>query len=236
MDIVAHRGYGEAYPENTRLAFTEAAETADWIELDLRTCKTGHVVVFHDEHLDRLTDDTGPLKAKSWSEVRTLEVADSTETVPLLEEALSTIPNGTGVQLELKEYGSADEILEIVSDHPHPTRYISFSPLALNEVRVRSPEESLGFILHPGLFAGNPQLGLDFATQLDCSTVHLYPQMLRDGKTVSLAKERGLDVQAGFDDQVDEETASTLERYVDLGVDYISLDKPSRAEKAKAAE
>jgi glycerophosphoryl diester phosphodiesterase len=231
MEVVAHRGYGEAYPENTCLAFTEAAETADWIELDLRTCKTGHVVVFHDEQLDRLTDDTGPLKAKSWSEVQTLTIGDSTETVPLLAEALSAIPNSTGVQLELKEYGSADEILEIVSDYSHPTRYISFSPLALNEIRLRSPEESLGFILHPGLFAENPELGLNLATQLDCSTVHLYPQMLRDGETVSLAKERGLTVQAGFDDRSGAGTASTLERYADLGVDYVSLDKPSQAEE-----
>jgi glycerophosphoryl diester phosphodiesterase len=230
MDIVAHRGYGEAYPENTRFAFTEAAESADWIELDLRTCRTGHVLVFHDETLDRLTEDTGPLKAKRWSEIQNLRIEGSSETVLRLEDALSAIPAETGVQLELKEYGIADRVRSIVSDYSHSVRYISFSLLVLNEVRTLSPEESLGFILHPGVFGENPKLGLDLATHLGCSAVHLYPRMLHDGNTVALAKKRGLDVQAGFDDRNDEEIVSALEGYTDLGVDYVSLDKPLQGE------
>ena len=45
----AHRGFTQAAPENTLAAFKAAIELGvDGIELDVRTCKTGEVVVFHD--------------------------------------------------------------------------------------------------------------------------------------------------------------------------------------------
>lgn len=42
MKIMAHRGYSGKYPENTMLAFEEAAKTgADGIELDVQLTKDG---------------------------------------------------------------------------------------------------------------------------------------------------------------------------------------------------
>jgi glycerophosphoryl diester phosphodiesterase len=52
---IAHRGASGRYPENTRLAFTKAIEAgADMIELDCQLSRDGHVVVFHDERLNRV--------------------------------------------------------------------------------------------------------------------------------------------------------------------------------------
>lgn len=55
MKVMAHRGYSGKYPENTMLAFEEAAKTgADGIELDVQLTKDGQVVVIHDERIRSL--------------------------------------------------------------------------------------------------------------------------------------------------------------------------------------
>lgn len=228
MDIVAHRGYGEAFPENTRLAFTTASETADWIEFDVRSCATGELVVFHDENLDRLTDATGPINAKSWEELQELEILDSGESILQLKDALSLIPAKVNLQIEIKEYGLAERVLSITEHAPHAIRYLSFSPIILHEISTNSQNAELGHILHPHLFEGNPKLGIDLTTHLDCTTVHLYYQMIQqsDQQLTDLAQRHGLDIQVGLDREVAMTETEILKEYADLGVDYVSVDKP----------
>ena len=70
MKVMAHRGYSGKYPENTMLAFEEAAKTgADGIELDVQLTKDGQVVVIHDERIDRTTDGSGWVKDYTYEEV-----------------------------------------------------------------------------------------------------------------------------------------------------------------------
>ena len=58
--IFAHRGYSAKYPENTMIAFKEAALAgADGIELDVQLTKDGEIVVIHDDKVDRTTNGTG---------------------------------------------------------------------------------------------------------------------------------------------------------------------------------
>lgn len=55
MELIAHRGAGPS-PENTLPAFEQAlALGADGVELDVRCCGSGEVVVAHDPHLGRLS-------------------------------------------------------------------------------------------------------------------------------------------------------------------------------------
>ena len=60
MFKVAHRGASGYEPENTILAFKKALELqVDMIELDARLCKTGELVIIHDEDLKRTTNGEG---------------------------------------------------------------------------------------------------------------------------------------------------------------------------------
>ena len=231
MEIVAHRGFGGKYPENTRRAFTEAAKSADWIEFDLRSCATGELVVFHDETLDRVTDASGPIAAKPWEELQTVEVNDSGEAILTLEQALKAIPAETNVQLELKEYGLAEDVLAVTSEFPHTVRFISFSTLILNEIRMLAPEADLGYIIHPGLFGENVELALEMAAHLGCSAVHVYPQMLTSTAVLELASARGLAVQLGGQDGG--VTQETVAEYEQQGIDALSLDDPVQTEPAE---
>ena len=224
MEIVGHRGYGGAFPENTRTAFERAAETADWVELDVRVCRSGELVVFHDETLDRLTGASGRVVATPWERLRELEVLDSGEGIPRLDEALSAIPDDTGVQVELKDVGLAGEVLKTLSGYDNEAVLISFSPLALHEVTQFDASADVGHILYEGLFEDAPELGLDTAAHLGCATVHTFYGMGSDPDLVAAAHDRGLRVQTAPPDR--EATADVLAECRETGVDLLSLDHP----------
>ncbi|MCD6386790.1 MAG: glycerophosphodiester phosphodiesterase, partial [Methanophagales archaeon] len=60
MLVIAHRGASREEPENTLRALRRAAECkADAVEVDVRKCKSGEIVVIHDETLERTTDGKG---------------------------------------------------------------------------------------------------------------------------------------------------------------------------------
>ncbi len=64
------------------------AEGADGVEIDVRQCATGEVVVFHDADLTRATNgaDTRRVCAVSWSELRAISLFGSQSRVPRLRE------------------------------------------------------------------------------------------------------------------------------------------------------
>ena len=61
--IIAHRGYRAVAPENTLPAFEAAlAYQPDMLEMDVHLTLDGHLVVIHDEKVDRTTNGTGFVK------------------------------------------------------------------------------------------------------------------------------------------------------------------------------
>src|SRR5690606_39329903 len=55
--VVAHRGASGYLPEHTREAKVLAhGQGADYLEQDVVATRDGHLVVFHDLHLDDVTD------------------------------------------------------------------------------------------------------------------------------------------------------------------------------------
>lgn len=73
---IAHRGGAALRPENTMAAFEHAAALGvDALELDVHLSRDGHVVVCHDATLDRTTNGTGPLAAKTADELAALDAA-----------------------------------------------------------------------------------------------------------------------------------------------------------------
>ena len=68
--VYAHRGGSALGPENTIAAFDIGlAAGADGLELDVRLSADGVPVVVHDPTLDRTTDATGPVSARSADEL-----------------------------------------------------------------------------------------------------------------------------------------------------------------------
>ena len=113
--VIAHRG-GDTYPENTLLAFAYSeAIGADMIELDVHMTKDGHLVVIHDETVDRTTNGNGRVDSFTLEEIKQLDAAFSFQdeqgnypyrgkgvTIPTLEEVFHAFPH-TYMNIEIKD-------------------------------------------------------------------------------------------------------------------------------------
>ena len=72
--LFAHRGASGIRPENTLDSFAAGLEDgASILEMDVHASSDGHVVVIHDDTLDRTTDGTGAVSAYSLTELRKLD-------------------------------------------------------------------------------------------------------------------------------------------------------------------
>ncbi len=84
MRVFAHRGYSGLYPENTMLAFDKAREAGcKAMELDVHLSKDGHLVIIHDEMLDRTTNAKGLVCSYALSELQTFNAGTAEEFQPI---------------------------------------------------------------------------------------------------------------------------------------------------------
>ncbi len=74
--VTAHRGNSSEFPENTMTSFESALKTgADWIELDVKKTKDGHLVVIHDDNTARIGNDDVNVSETSYRELRKIDAA-----------------------------------------------------------------------------------------------------------------------------------------------------------------
>ena len=72
--IIAHRGAAGEAPENTLAAFRLAlAQGCDGFELDVHLSKDGHIVVIHDETLERTTNGKGYVKEMTLAQLQQVD-------------------------------------------------------------------------------------------------------------------------------------------------------------------
>jgi glycerophosphoryl diester phosphodiesterase len=110
--VIAHRGNHVNVPENTIAACKEAITSgADYVEVDLRTTKDGHLVVIHDATVDRTTNGTGKVSAMTLAEIKRLQVFNQnkkTHRIPEFREILALCKNKINIYLDSKEADAAE--------------------------------------------------------------------------------------------------------------------------------
>jgi glycerophosphoryl diester phosphodiesterase len=128
--VLGHRGAAGERPENTIVSFERAVEAgAAILESDVHPTRDGHVVMFHDDTLERTTDGAGRIADKTLAELQALDAGhrfspDGGKSfpyrgrgirIPTLDEAFRRFP-GMRFNLELKERvpGFVDETLALV--------------------------------------------------------------------------------------------------------------------------
>jgi len=214
VKLIAHRGFADAYPENTVLAVAEASSRADTVEVDVRRCGSGELVVIHDEDVDRVTDGTGAVADHTATELAALDVLGSGEGVPTLERVLDAVPEGVEVNIELKELDTAADALAADDTAGTETVVSSFRPAALAQCRRADGAVPLAL-----LFAAEPGANLALARELDCEYVH--PHQSVAGRVVEPAHGDGVGVNAWTVDD-----RATAERLAALGCDGVIADHP----------
>src|SRR2546426_11221193 len=93
--FVVHRGGAALWPETSLLAFRNAiALGARLLEFDVHRTADGEAAVIHDPTLDRTTNGSGPVAARTAAELRGvrlkgLDGALTDEWVPTIDEVLA---------------------------------------------------------------------------------------------------------------------------------------------------
>jgi glycerophosphoryl diester phosphodiesterase len=105
--VVAHRGNHVTVPENTLASCKEAIRCgADYVEVDLRTTKDGHLIVLHDATVDRTTNGAGKISEMTWEEAKKLKVFNhnkKTHRIPEFREVLAACKGKINIYLDFKE-------------------------------------------------------------------------------------------------------------------------------------
>lgn len=162
MKIWAHRGCSQRYPENTLLAFEKAAELKHLtgIELDIQLTRDGHIVVCHDERVDRTTDGTGYVRDYTLAELKKLKIdADNhpCQFIPTMEEVFELLGDrmkaGLKINVELKNSilpydGLEAKIVNLVHSKGHQSAvvYSTFYARSLEKIRKLDPDAELGIL------------------------------------------------------------------------------------------
>lgn len=116
MKIQGHRGARHEAPENT-LRGVEVALRAgvDGVEVDVHLTRDGHVVVIHDDTVDRTTDGTGRVADLTLEDLQRLD-AGLGERVPTLAQVLEAVRGRAQAFVELKAPGCEEAVLRVIGD------------------------------------------------------------------------------------------------------------------------
>ena len=134
----AHRGLwrNEGPPENSLAAFRAAAANGFGIELDIQLSADERAICFHDKSLDRMTGQKANLAELSTEHLVAINLLDTEEKIPTLEDVLSIWPINLPALFELKASPSNAEKLaqtverQILTSDRHAT-IMSFEPKAV---------------------------------------------------------------------------------------------------------
>lgn len=89
--------------ENSRKSIQVAMQKGYGIEMDLQLSSDGHAMVFHDDLLDRLTAESGPVRNRTRVELEAIQLKDDGSTIPALDDVLAQVAGRVPLLIELKD-------------------------------------------------------------------------------------------------------------------------------------
>ncbi|MFH1661748.1 MAG: glycerophosphodiester phosphodiesterase [Candidatus Falkowbacteria bacterium] len=221
---IGHSGAKGYEPENTLRSFKKAINLGvDMIELDVYICKTGEVVVMHDNKVDRMTNGSGYVDSKSLKQLKKLKIKKS-EKIPTLREVLNLINRKTKINIELKGEKIASPVLSIIKEYVNKNNWSyddflisSFNHYELQKFNKLNKDIKIGALTYciPIGFA-------EFAEKINTYSIHLSKDFINK-KFVNDAHKRNLKVFVYTVNDIDD-----IKRIKKLGVDGIFSDYPDR--------
>lgn len=158
---IAHRGlHDKAHGriENSAAAFEAAIAGAYGIECDLRPAADGTPFVFHDAGLDRLTQATGPIAARSPRSLARLRYRRGGGQLLSFRDCLSLVAGRVPLLAEIKsDWDTPDPrflraVAEISAGYCGAIALMSFDPAMLVAMREMAPDVPRGIV--SGLYRG----------------------------------------------------------------------------------
>ena len=259
--IAAHRGMAAGYPENTLAAFRHSVSAGfPVIEVDLRATGDGHIVIMHDETVDRTTSGTGEVGRMTLAEIRSLDAGSHAglqfagEPVPTYSETLQALRGlGATLILDIKQDGMLDNehVVRLTEEHGHDPGVIiaARSITDLLDFRRLGPGlRTLGLV--PGPESGPPDpASIEEFARAGADIIRLWPkwifatsqnappghsplvQRLHD-----LGKPAWATADTLYDDISPEHPRQDLAELVRLGTDGIITNLPELLQDVLAAQ
>jgi glycerophosphoryl diester phosphodiesterase len=192
---IGHRGAKGYAPENTLISFQTAIDMGvDGIELDVHLTSDNHLIVIHDDTVNRTTNGTGLINSFTLSELKALRIENLHE-IPTLVEVLDLIEKKIFINIELKGKNTAKPVLDVIESYLNGKNWnynhfliSSFDWIALQEVRSLNPNIALGVLTQSNL-----RLAIGFADVIQAKSLHPYFHLLNTENT-ALMQQKGFQV------------------------------------------
>jgi glycerophosphoryl diester phosphodiesterase len=248
--VIAHQGGDRLYPSNTLYAFEQSAQMGvDVLELDVHASKDGHLVVIHDDTLERTTNGTGLVKEKTLAELQALDAGYTWSperkeesfpyrgqgiVIPTLEQVFQRFPTYR-INIEIKQaepritqnlcnlihqYNKQEQVL-VVSFYDSEMQ--DFRKLCPEVVTAGAPNEIRNFYILHRTFLANL-----YKSSADAFQVPEYQDSLHilTKRFINNAKNKNIQVHVWTVDET-----SDMQRMIELGVNGIITDRPDRLMK-----
>ena len=225
--VFAHRGASAYAPENTFAAFDLAIDMgARAMETDVQVTADGHLVLLHDERVNRTTNGHGPVAALTLAEVKALDAGSwldprfAGQRVPTADELLARYGGRVRLRLEVKAPGVVDRLLPLVEDAGllDQVDLTSFELEYVVQLAARAPSAKVGYLVHAIDQEAIGETVAAGARMISGRAASLSPE------TIAEARRAGLEVSAwGVGDD------ELLAKVLALGVDSFTTNWPDRA-------
>lgn len=153
---LAHRALHDraaGRPENSPAAIRAAVAAGYGIEIDLQLSLDGVAMVFHDDDLDRLTAQTGPVRARTAADLSDIRLTDAEDGIPTLSQVLDLVAGRVPLLIELKDQsgqigpdmgGLPAATAQALRGYGGPVAVMSFNPHAMGQMAQHAPDVARG--------------------------------------------------------------------------------------------
>ncbi len=209
--------------------------TADGVEVDVRVTLDRRIVIIHDEDTLRMGQKKSLVCDSLYNELRELNFGAG-ERIPLLSDALQTVPRNKMFFIEIKSNTVIEPLSQVISDCPVPAEQIIFlgfpAEVDLRNLTKEFPEYPVHLIIQRD---ENTELKVDKVIQTardagadGIQLGHPEGQLLDgvDGEFVQAIKNAGLGIHLWT---VNDPAAA--KKFMSAGVDGVTTDEPERLVK-----
>lgn len=229
--IIGHRGASAVAPENTLAAFREAVnQGCNMVELDVHLSKDDHIIVCHDQTIDRTTNGEGRIRDMTLQELQSYDAGGwfdesfKGERLPTLDEVIELLPAEVWINVEAKNFYEgrlAEKLVELL----HRTNRLStvvvssFHHKELVRLKESEPEILIGLLYGRDLYNH-----VSYARTLPVPVFSLHPYYKEIPQAdIKEARENGIEVYPYTINDAAEMTS-----LINEGVSGIITDYPDR--------
>lgn len=225
MLVIGHRGAMGHETENTLASIQKAMDLGvDMIEIDVFRVKSGEIVVFHDERLERLSNAGGLIEDYSMFELRKV-ILDGNHKIPMLQDVLKLIDHKVRLNIELKGANTSDRVNFIIEYYIKEKGWkledfliSSFNWEELESMRSYNPEIAIAVLTEE-----DPVQAIPTAKKLGAIAINPFYKTL-NADTVNALHDEGFKVYTWTVNELQD-----IESMRSMKVDGIFTNYPERA-------